>query len=158
MGLLTLFPRVVFLLGLSRPTGLTLSITIKNKSTLILFMENKFYIYQNFPCKMNISTIRFSRKDPAQFFSTLNKRINEYFKENKLKKTGDWRLYLKTAIMFALFCCWRSIYPIGSIYCLQWSWESEWRAWAWTWCTMATTDHTPTKNGSISLWAAQFIS
>ncbi len=52
---------------------------------------------------MDNSTIRFSRKDPAHFFNTLNKRVNEYFKENKLKKTGDWRLYLKTAIMFALF-------------------------------------------------------
>src|SRR5690606_20632546 len=76
---------------------------IKNKSTLILFMGNKFYICQNSTGIMDISTIRFSRKDPAQFFSTLNKRINEYFRENKLKKTGDWRLYLKTAIMFALF-------------------------------------------------------
>lgn len=82
---------------------MTKNLNIKNKSTLILFMGNKFYICQNSTGIMDISTIRFSRKDPAQFFSTLNKRINEYFRENKLKKTGDWRLYLKTAIMFALF-------------------------------------------------------
>jgi linoleoyl-CoA desaturase len=52
---------------------------------------------------MNKETVRFSRKDSTQFFKTLNKRVNDYFKENKIKKTGDWRLHLKTAIMFALF-------------------------------------------------------
>ena len=36
--------------------------------------------------------IRFSRKDRQQFFSTLNKRVNAYFKENNLRKTGNWRL------------------------------------------------------------------
>jgi linoleoyl-CoA desaturase len=52
---------------------------------------------------MNTETIRFSRKDPAQFFKTLNKRVNQYFNENHLKKTGNWKLHLKTAIMFAIF-------------------------------------------------------
>jgi len=52
---------------------------------------------------MNQTTIRFSRKDSAQFFKTLNKRVNDYFKENKLKKTGNWRLHLKAIIMFAMF-------------------------------------------------------
>jgi linoleoyl-CoA desaturase len=52
---------------------------------------------------MNRPHIRFSRKDSAQFFRTLNKRVNTYFKENELKKTGNWKLHLKTAIMFGLF-------------------------------------------------------
>jgi len=52
---------------------------------------------------MDNGTIRFSRKDSAQFFKTLNKRVNDYFKENKIKKTGNWKLHIKTAIMFALF-------------------------------------------------------
>ncbi|MAU72385.1 MAG: acyl-CoA desaturase [Pseudozobellia sp.] len=52
---------------------------------------------------MNRTTVRFPRKDPSQFFKTLNKRVNEYFKENQIKKTGNWRLHLKTFIMFALF-------------------------------------------------------
>src|SRR5690606_7376681 len=47
--------------------------------------------------------IRFSRKDPAQFFKTLNQRVNGYFKENQVKKTGNWKLYLKTIIMFSIF-------------------------------------------------------
>ena len=52
---------------------------------------------------MNQTTIRFSRKDSAEFFKTLNKRVNDYFKDNKLKKTGNWRLHLKTIVMFAMF-------------------------------------------------------
>lgn len=38
-----------------------------------------------------------------KFFRTLNKRVNEYFKENKIQKTGNWKLHLKTVIMFAIF-------------------------------------------------------
>lgn len=47
--------------------------------------------------------VRFERRDPKQFFRTLNKRVNQYFKENKLKKTGNWRLYVKTFVMFSIF-------------------------------------------------------
>ena len=50
-----------------------------------------------------MSTINFSRVDNAKFFKTLNKRVNDYFKENKLKKTGNWKLYSKAIIMFLLF-------------------------------------------------------
>jgi len=50
----------------------------------------------------NIS-VKFSRVDSTKFFKTLNKRINDYFKENKLKKTGNWKLYLKTIVMFSIF-------------------------------------------------------
>ena len=45
---------------------------------------------------MEQNTIRFPRTDSAKFFKTLNSRVNEYFKTNKLKKTGNWRLHLKT--------------------------------------------------------------
>ena len=47
-------------------------------------------------------SLRFSRKDSQRFFKTLNQRVNIYFKENKLKKTGNWKLYLKTLVMFTL--------------------------------------------------------
>ncbi len=47
--------------------------------------------------------ISFSRIDKAKFFRTLNKRVNSYFKENKLKRTGNWKLYTKAIVMFALF-------------------------------------------------------
>ena len=46
--------------------------------------------------------LRFSRKDPKEFFKTLNKRVNSYFRENKIEKTGNWKLYVKTFVMFLL--------------------------------------------------------
>ena len=46
--------------------------------------------------------LRFSRKDPKEFFKTLNKRVNKYFQENQIEKTGNWKLYFKTLIMFLL--------------------------------------------------------
>ena len=49
------------------------------------------------------NAIRFSRKDPKQFFKTLNQRVNNYFKENEIKKTGNWKIYLKAIVMFAIF-------------------------------------------------------
>ena len=48
-------------------------------------------------------TIHFSRTDNAKFFRTLNKRVNTYFKENKIKRTGNWKLYSKAIIMFTMF-------------------------------------------------------
>ena len=35
---------------------------------------------------------RFSRKESQEFLRTLNKRVNKYFKDNKLPKTGNWKL------------------------------------------------------------------
>ena len=52
---------------------------------------------------MTLQTISFSRTDSAQFFKTLNQRVNTYFKENNIKRTGNWKLWLKTAVMFSIF-------------------------------------------------------
>ncbi|VXB12476.1 Acyl-CoA desaturase [Flavobacterium sp. 9AF] len=52
---------------------------------------------------MNTKTPIFSKTDNAKFFRTLNKRVNDYFKEKNLKRTGNWKLHLKTVIMFTLF-------------------------------------------------------
>ena len=51
---------------------------------------------------MTKQTLSFSRKDSAKFFKTLNKRVNDYFKDNNVKRTGNWKLYTKAIIMFAL--------------------------------------------------------
>ena len=48
-------------------------------------------------------TLKFSRKDRANFFRTLNSRVNKYFRENNIKRTGNWKVWLKTLIMFSLF-------------------------------------------------------
>jgi len=52
---------------------------------------------------MTGAQIRFSRVNSAAFFKTLNKRVNSYFKEQELKKTGNWKLHLKTIVMVSLF-------------------------------------------------------
>ena len=46
--------------------------------------------------------VKFLTRDKTKFFRTLNKRVNEYFKENNIKKTGNWKLYTKAIFMFAL--------------------------------------------------------
>ena len=52
---------------------------------------------------MNTPHIKFSRIDSAKFFRTLNKRVNSYFKENNIQRTGNWKLHLKTVVMFSLY-------------------------------------------------------
>ena len=47
-------------------------------------------------------SLRFSRKDSKKFLKTLTLRVNHYFSENKIRKTGNWKLYLKSVIMFKL--------------------------------------------------------
>src|SRR5690606_1504686 len=45
----------------------------------------------------------FSKTDTVKFFRTLNSRVNAYFKDNNIKKTGNWKIYLKTVILFSIF-------------------------------------------------------
>ncbi len=52
---------------------------------------------------MSNTQITFSRIDSANFFKTLNKRVNLYFKENNVSKNGNWRLHLKTIVMFLIY-------------------------------------------------------
>lgn len=66
------------------------------------------------------TTIKFSRVDPAKFFRTLNKRINNYFKENNIKKTGNWQLYLKAIVMFAIL-----IVPLILVLTLDLPWWAQ---------------------------------
>lgn len=47
--------------------------------------------------------VKFPRKDPHNFFSTIRKRVNHYFESNEIRKTGNWRMYSKTIIMFSLY-------------------------------------------------------
>src|SRR5699024_11074440 len=47
--------------------------------------------------------LKFSRVDKAKFFRTLNKRINDHFKEKNQSRTGNWKLHLKAFIMFSLY-------------------------------------------------------
>ncbi|HMR47385.1 MAG TPA: acyl-CoA desaturase [Bacteroidia bacterium] len=48
-----------------------------------------------------MSTVKFNNKD-AIFFPELKQRINQYFEQNKLKPTGNLKLYSKTIILFTI--------------------------------------------------------
>jgi len=48
-----------------------------------------------------MTPIRFEGRN-AEFFSTLRNRINDYFTENNIKPTGNWKLYSKTIILGTL--------------------------------------------------------
>jgi linoleoyl-CoA desaturase len=52
---------------------------------------------------LSYKQVSFSRTDPTKFFKTLNKRVNQYFKEKNILKTGNWKLYTKAIIMFTIF-------------------------------------------------------
>ncbi|MGB5384048.1 MAG: acyl-CoA desaturase [Lutimonas sp.] len=47
--------------------------------------------------------IKFMTRDKTNFFRTLNKRVNDYFKDQGIKKTGNWKLYSKAALMFTIY-------------------------------------------------------
>jgi len=64
---------------------------------------NSIFLLNNKQLNMNQRLIpRFSRKESKMFFQTLNQRVNQYFKEKKIAKTGNWKLYLKTIVMFTI--------------------------------------------------------
>ncbi|MCE3226312.1 MAG: fatty acid desaturase [Bacteroidetes bacterium] len=52
-----------------------------------------------------ISTIRFvdSNKNNLQFFSTLRKRVDEYFRENKISKHFNRQMIIKTVVLLSLY-------------------------------------------------------
>jgi linoleoyl-CoA desaturase len=52
---------------------------------------------------MNNIAPTFAKQDNLKFFRTLNSRVNNYFKENNIQKTGNWKLHLKAVILFAIF-------------------------------------------------------
>jgi len=52
---------------------------------------------------MNNVTPTFAKQDNLKFFRTLNSRVNNYFKENNIQKTGNWKIHLKTVILFTVF-------------------------------------------------------
>ena len=46
--------------------------------------------------------VQFS-KPQGEFFSTLRKSVQNYFDENQLQTSGDWKLYLKAAIIITTY-------------------------------------------------------
>ena len=52
---------------------------------------------------MQQKTVSFNPADQPDFVKTLNKRVNEYFKSNKINKKGNLNMKLKTVFMVALY-------------------------------------------------------
>lgn len=48
-------------------------------------------------------TVKFSRKDNAEFVKALKRNVNNYFKENNLSKNGNWKMVIKTFFMLGLY-------------------------------------------------------
>lgn len=46
--------------------------------------------------------VKFKRQEKGDFSFELQKRVNQYFKSNNISKQSDWRMWLKTLIMFSL--------------------------------------------------------
>lgn len=46
--------------------------------------------------------LKFPRKDLVGFYKELTRRVNDYFKSNQIKKTGNYKLHIKAFIMIAL--------------------------------------------------------
>lgn len=46
---------------------------------------------------------RFDRKVDQDFSRQLRKRVNAYFEERKIDRTGDWKVAIKTSTMLALY-------------------------------------------------------
>lgn len=44
----------------------------------------------------------FKRNNKQGFYKVLTRRVNDYFKTHQLRKTGNYRLYLKSVVMIAL--------------------------------------------------------
>lgn len=51
----------------------------------------------------SITPLRFKNPNQADFVKTLRKRVDDYFKENNIPKTGDIRLKVKAIFMFLLY-------------------------------------------------------
>jgi len=47
--------------------------------------------------------LRFPRSTKDSFFRTLHTRVNDYFKDNNIVKTGNTELHIKSVVMFSLY-------------------------------------------------------
>lgn len=48
-------------------------------------------------------SIKFVERPRTEFFNTLRSRVNNYFEENRLEKTGDYRMVIKSVLMLSLY-------------------------------------------------------
>lgn len=51
---------------------------------------------------MATTNIRFNTQN-REFFKTVKGRVDEYFKSNQLSKNGNWRMVVKTVVIFSIY-------------------------------------------------------
>lgn len=66
-----------------------------------------------------MSPIRFSSAKP-EFYSTLNQRVNEYFKSRNLSRSGNAEMKIKTIFMFSLYFVPYALMVTGVVTSLWW--------------------------------------
>jgi linoleoyl-CoA desaturase len=52
---------------------------------------------------MSISAVKFNKDDQPEFYRTLHKRVNNYFKENNISKHANGYMVFKTVFMLSLY-------------------------------------------------------
>lgn len=52
---------------------------------------------------MSLTKCKFSGENADEFFATLRKRVNTYFKDNNISRYGNIEMALKTTLMFSLY-------------------------------------------------------
>jgi linoleoyl-CoA desaturase len=57
---------------------------------------------------LSVTTIRFPVR--VGFHARLKQRVHQYFVDNSMPKTGDWRLFLKTGIILTWFVLFYVLY------------------------------------------------
>jgi len=50
-----------------------------------------------------ITAVKFNKQDQPEFYKVLQKRVNQYFKENNLPKTANFNMKFKTVFMLSLY-------------------------------------------------------
>ena len=50
-----------------------------------------------------MNTVKFNHSDNAEFVKVLRKRVNSYFKENKITKYANFSMKLKTVAMLLMY-------------------------------------------------------
>lgn len=52
---------------------------------------------------MGAKSVRFNETDNLEFFKSVKSRVDNYFSENKISKHADYRMWVKSAFMLALY-------------------------------------------------------
>lgn len=47
--------------------------------------------------------VKFVERPKTEFFNVLRSRVNQYFEENKIEKTGDYRMVIKTIALLSIY-------------------------------------------------------